>query len=210
MDFLCIKEASKITGLREGTIRQYIHRGKVESEKDSDERTKIADFEVMRLKKEKDKIDSGSYVCAKCLDKKSIPRRILFDGSVETEILLNQPYALWDEVKDWLRRTPSNVSLASDERHEKTVQVLNKKGIHCAPATIICEICKGHYDRSHTQCEIHFGGLCWHYPVDQTHELYKMEIYYLKRVRLIGIGETSKKLLEDLARAFNNRFWLEG
>ena len=53
MGFLCIKETSKITGIREGTIRQYIHRGKIESGKDSDERTGISDFDVMRLKKRK-------------------------------------------------------------------------------------------------------------------------------------------------------------
>ena len=208
MGFLCIKETSKITGIREGTIRQYIHRGKIESGKDSDERTGISDFDVMRLKKEKEKIDSGKYACAKCLDKKGIPRKILFDGSVETEELLHQPYALWDEIKSWMDRTPANTVLASDERHEKTVQVLNKKGIHCAPAMIIYEICKRHYDRSHTQCEICFNGLLWHYPVDNSHDLYKMEIYYLKRIRLIGIGPTSKSLLKDLAQAFNNRFGL--
>ena len=41
MIFLFVKEASKITGIREGTIRQYIHRGKIASEKASNGRNKI-------------------------------------------------------------------------------------------------------------------------------------------------------------------------
>jgi len=210
MIFLSVKEASKITGIREGTIRQYIHRGKIASEKASNGRNKIPEFDVMRLKKEKAKIDSGKYLSAESLDKKGIPRRILFDGSVETEVLLNQTYVSWDEVKAWMQRTPSNISLASNERHEKTVQVLNKRGIHCAPATKICEICKNHYDHSNTQCEICFEGLCWHYPTNKANDLLSMKICYLKRVLLIGIGKNSKTLLKDLAQAFNNRFGLEG
>lgn len=208
MDFLYVKEASKITNIKEGTIRQYISRGKIISQKDSDGRNQIPEFEIMKLKKEKEKIDSGKYLSADSLDKKGLPRGILFDGTLETEVLLNQTYASWDEVKSWMRRNPSHVSLEF-ERHEKTVQVLNKSGIHCAPSTIICEICKKYYDRSHTQCGIYFEGLFWHYPTDKSIELLNMKICYLKRVLLIGTGKSSKTLLEDLSRAFNNRFGLE-
>ena len=194
--------------MKQDTIQKLIRKHKILAEKSDKSLFLIPESEFMRLKKEKEKIDSGKYACAKCLDKKGIPRKILFDGSIETEELLHQPYALWDEIKYWMDRTPANTVLASDERHEKTVQVLNKKGIHCAPAMIIHEICKRHYDRSHTQCGICFNGLLWHYPVDNSHDLYKMEVYYLKRIRLIGIGPTSKSLLKDLAQAFNNRFGL--
>lgn len=208
MDFLFVKEASKMTKIREGTIRKYISRGKIMSEKDSDGRNKIPKSEIMRLKKEKEKVDSGNYLSADCLERKGLPRKILFDGSLETEILLNQVYASWEEVKGWMKRNPSNDS-ATSERHEKTVQVLNKKGIHCAPSTMICEICKKYYDHSHTQCEIYFDDHLWHYPVDKCHELLKMGIPYLKRVHIIGIGEESKDLLKELTQAFNNRFGLE-
>jgi len=143
------------------------------------------------------------------LDKKGIPRRILFDGSVETEILLHQPYALWDEIKSWMRRNQSHASLSSDEKHEKTVQVLNKEGIHCDPSMIICEICHNHYAWSHTKCEICFEGLSWHYPTNTSTDLTSMEIGYLKRIRMIGTGASSNPLLKDLAKAFKNRFGLE-
>ena len=208
MEFFFTKEASEVTKIKEGTIRQYISRGKIISEKDSDGRNKIPKSEVMRLKKEKEKIDSGKYLSADDLERKGLPRKIMFDGSLETVILLNNIYASWEEVKGWMLRNPSNDSAIS-ERHEKTVQVLNKKGIHCAPSTMICEICKKYYDRSHTQCEIYFDGHLWHYPVDQCRELLKMGITYLKRIIIIGIGEESRELLKELSQAFNNRFGLE-
>lgn len=195
--------------MKQDTIQKLIRKKKILAEKSDSGIFLIPESEFTRLKKEKEKIDSGKYVCAKDLDKMGLPRHILFDGSVETEILLHQPYALWDEVKSWMDTTSPKGSLASDERHGKTVQVFNKKGIHCAPATIIYGICKRHYDRSHTQCEICFDGILWHYPVDNSHDLYKLEVYYLKRVRLIGIGPTSKTLLKELAQAFKNRFGLE-
>ena len=40
----------------------------------------------IRLKEEKEKFKKGKYLTADCLEKKDLPRKILFDGSVETEI----------------------------------------------------------------------------------------------------------------------------
>ena len=168
----------------------------------------IPEEEFSRLKKEKEKFNKGKYLTADCLEKKDLPRKILFDGSVETEILLFQTCASWEEVKGWMKRNPSNCILRF-ERHGKTLQILNKKGIHCEPSTIICAICKRYYDNSHTQCEIFFDTYFWHYPTDRSAELLKMEISYLSRVVVVGIGVESKELLKALAQVFNNKFGLE-
>ena len=194
--------------MKQNSIQKLIRKNKIKAHKNSQGILMIPEEEFSRLKKEKEKFDKGKYLTADCLEKKDLPRNILFDGSVETETLLFQTCASWEEVKGWMKRNPSNCILRF-ERHGKTLQVLNKKGIHCEPSTIICEICKRYYDNSHTQCEIFFDTYFWHYPADKSAELLKMEIYYLSRIVIVGIGVESKELLKALAQIFNNKFGLE-
>jgi len=149
------------------TIQKLIRKNKIRAHKNPQGILMIPEEEFLRLKKEKEKFDKGKYLTADCLEKKDLPRNILFDGSVETETLLFQTCASWEEVKGWMKRNPSNCILRF-ERHGKTLQVLNKKGIHCEPSTIICAICKKYYDNSHTQCEIFFDTYFWHYPTDKS------------------------------------------
>jgi len=190
------------------TVQKLIRKNKIKAHKNAQGVFMIPEKEFLRLKKEKEKFKKGKYLTADCLEKKDLPRKILFDGSVETEILLFQTCASWEEVKGWMKRNPSNCILRF-ERHMKTLQVLNKKGIHCEPSTIICSICKRYYDNSHTQCEIFFDTYFWHYPTDKSAELLKMEICYLSRLVIVGIGVESKELLKALALVFNNKFGLE-
>lgn len=208
MRFYSIKYFAEATGLKKPTVRKHIRLKKIEAKKDTKDCYLIPESELNRFLEEKEKFDKGKYLTADCLEKKDLPRKILFDGSVETETLLFQTCASWEEVKGWMKRNPSNCILRF-ERHGKTLQILNKKGIHCEPSTIICAICKRYYDNSHTQCEIFFDTYFWHYPTDRSAELLKMEISYLSRVVVVGIGVESKELLKALAQVFNNKFGLE-
>lgn len=194
--------------MKQNSIQKLIRKKKIVARKNAQGILMIPEEEFSRLKKEKKKFDKGKYLTADCLEKKDLPRKILFDGSLETETLLFQTCASWEEVKGWMKRNPSTAILRF-ERHAKTFQVLNKKGIHCEPSTSICEICKKYYGNSHTQCEIFFDTYFWHYPTDKSAELLKMEIGYLSRITIVGIGVESKELLKELAQVFNDKFSLE-
>lgn len=205
MKFFTTRELSTALKFKRNTVQKLVQKGKIKAEKSVDGLLLIPQSEFVRLKEEKAKIKSGKYLSSDCLHKKGIRRSILFDGSVEVEILCNQTYTTWDEVKRWLKSNPSHTNLKFD-RHRKTLTVLNRKGIHCQPATLICEICKKYFLKSHTQCEILFKNFHWIFPVDGASELLQMQIFYKNKLMVIATGEDSKNLLLDLVEAFHRNF----
>ena len=99
MMFFTVKEVAEVTGLAEDTIRKHIRNHKLQASTDTNGCYLIPESELKRYLEEKKKIDSGEYFNADYLDAIQVRRTILYNGSVEVEILLGQHYVKWDNLK---------------------------------------------------------------------------------------------------------------
>jgi len=206
MRLFTVKEMAELTGLTEATIRKHIRSDKLKAEIDPNGCYLIPEFEVKRYLEEKKKIDSGDYFNADYLDAILIRRTILYDGSVEVEMLLGQLYVKWDNLKKWmLSQNQDNFPCAENKMAIANIEILNKRGIHFRPSAIACKTCQ-RYLCAGTFCGIIHGNDVWVYPINGSNELLKMEIEFHEMVTILCIGVLCENLLSEVEKAINTEF----
>ena len=174
MMFFTVKEVSEVTGLTEDTIRKHIRNRKLEADIDTNGCYLIPEFEVKRYLEEKKKVDSGEYFNLDDVNAFQIRKTILYDGSVEIEMLLGQHYVKWDNLKKWiLSQDQDNFPCMENKISTTTMEVINKRGVHFRPSALVCKTCK-RYLCAGTLCEILHEDDIWVYPVHGIYNLLKM------------------------------------
>ena len=172
MNLYSVKEFFEKINIEEYSVRRYIRNGKLAAKKDINGCYLIPESELHRCLGEKRKIDSGHYFNAEDLDIFRIRRTILYDGSVEVEILLCQHYVKWDTLKEW-RETQDGFFLIENSSAMVTIEVRNARGVHLRPSALICRACNK-YLSTGTKCEILYQEFLWTYPLQGLVELSRL------------------------------------
>jgi len=206
MRFFSVKKMSEVTGLTEEKIRKLIRSQKIKADVDINGCYSIPEFEVKRCLEEKKKIDSGDYFNADYLDAIKVKRTILYDGSIEVEILLGQHYVKWDNLKKWmLSQNQDNFSCAENKMAIANIEILNKRGIHFRPSALACKTCQ-RYLCAGTFCGIIHGNDVWVYPINGSNDLLKMEIEFHEMITIFCIGVLCENLLSAVEKDINTEF----
>jgi excisionase family DNA binding protein len=206
MVFFTVKEVAEVTGLTENTVRKHIRNRKLKAYIDSNGCYLIPEFEVKRYLEDKKKINSGEYFNIDDIGAFQIRKAILYDGSVEVEILLGQHYVKWDNLKKWiLSQDQVNSPLTENKLAIIDMEVLNKRGIHFRPSTLVCKACK-RYLCTGTICGILHGNDVWIYPIHGVYNLLKMQIEFHEKLTILCIGVLCDNLLSEVGQSINTEF----
>ena len=196
---------SEITGLKEDTLRKHIRSNKLKAEKDINDCYLIPESEVNRYLEEKEKLDGDDYFNVKDLKALRIPPTILYDGSLETELLCGSTAVSIDKIKKWIK-TKTKLRSMVNQKVFTTVQIINLNGICFKLSGRICKICKKYLEEHETDCEISYEKECWHYSLHGVEELNNMEICCRKTIKIICTGSFSSELNAELCKLLSKQY----
>ena len=209
MVFFTVKEVAEVTGLTENVVRKHIRNQKLKAYLDSSSCYLIPELEVKRYLEDKKKIDSGEYFNIDDIVAFQIRKAILYDGSVEIEMLLGQHYVKWDNLKKWIMsQNQDNFPCPENKIATTTMEVLNKKGVHFRPSALVCKNCK-RYLCTGTICGILHGNDVWIYPIHGVYNLLKMKIESHGKLTILCMGVLCDHLLHEVEKAINTDFYMK-
>lgn len=208
MRLFTVKEMAEVIGLMEDTIRKHIRNHKLKAVIDTNGCYLIPEFEMKRYLEEKKKVDSGQYFNIDDVNAFQIRKAILYDGSVEVEMLLGQHYVKWDNLKKWVmfqnQETPPCIE---NKITIMNMEVLNKRGVHFRPSALVCKTCT-RYLCAGTICGILHEDDIWVYPVHGIKKLLEMEIGFHQKILILCIGVLCENLSTEVEKALHTDFTL--
>lgn len=206
MRYFTVKETAEKLFLEKNTIYRYIKRGKLKTEKIS-ENLKISEDEITRYLSDFKKIESGDYFPVSQLEGGAIKKKHFYDGSITTYLLNGQYYAHYEELKRICETEEKNQESSNIfQCHQKDVLVINCGGIKSRQSVSIVIICKKYSSKYSTQCEILFQDKWWRYPGYGILELYMMSVSRGDTITIKTYGILSLDLLNELNQSFENKF----